>query len=193
MSRLLDLTHTRLGWPARRAIMKPEGTGPRVIAELAKRKLETAIKREKVDVSVGILAADPRSSRTEDPLAVVCEFASKVSEGTLRETQRLAWSFSRSPMLVTVEPSLLRVWTCWRRPLEAEKDFQKSCVENLVPAMLEKPSLSAEAAKALQWIELASGNFFRRSRYSKDFHREQRADHLMLEDLRGATFGCGAS
>jgi len=42
VAKLLELTHKRLGWPSRRDIMKPKGAGPGVIADLAKRKLETA-------------------------------------------------------------------------------------------------------------------------------------------------------
>ena len=184
MSKLLELTHERLGWPARQDIMRPKGAGPGVIADLAKRKLETAIRRENVDVHVGVLAANPRSNRTEDPLAVVCDFASNIPEKLLRKTHTLAWSFSRSPMLITVEPSLIRVWTCWKRPLEENEDVQELCVERLEGDLFREWSLSAQAAKALQWVELASGNFFRNPRYSKYFHRDQRADHLMLEDLR---------
>jgi hypothetical protein len=184
MPEMLELTHKQLGWPKRQHIMRPEGAGPRVIADLAKRKLETAIRRENVDVNVGVLAANPRSSRTEDPLAVVCDFPNAVREDVLRETHRLAWSFSRSPMLITVEPSLIRVWTCWKRPLEEDEDIQELCVERLEGDLFREWSLSAQAARALQWVELASGSFFRNPTYSKYFHRDQRADQLMLEDLR---------
>ena len=165
--------------------MRPEGTGPGVIADLARRKLENAIRRENVNVNVGVLAANPRSNRTEEPLAIVCDFASNIHEKVLRETHRLAWSFSRSPMLVTVEPTLLKVWTCWKRPLEKDEDLRKLCVERLEEDLFTEQSLSAQAAKALHWVELASGSFFRNPRYSKYFHRDQRADQLMLEDLRG--------
>ena len=185
MSKLLKLTHERLGWPTRQEIMRPEGTGPGVIADLARRKLETAIRRCNVDVNVGVLAANPRSNRTEDPLAIVCDFASNIHEKVLRETHRLVWSFSRSPMLITVEPNSVRVWTCWKRPLEPDEDLRKLCVERLESGLFKEWSLSIQAAKALQWVELASGNFFRNPKYSKYFHRDQRADQLMLEDLKG--------
>jgi hypothetical protein len=165
--------------------MRPDGAGPGIIADLARRKLETAIRRCNVDVNVGVLAANPCSNRTEDPLAIVCDFASNIHEKVLRETHRLVWSFSRSPMLITVEPNSVRVWTCWKRPLEAEEDLGQLCVEKLEGDLFKEWSLSAQAAKALQWVELASGSFFRKPRYSKYFHRDQRADQLMLEDLRG--------
>jgi len=185
MSGVLELTNERLGWPSRQDIMRPKGSGPRVIADLAKRKIETAISRLNVSVNVGVLTANPRSNKTEDPLAIVCDFAGEIAEDVLRETHRLAWSFSRSPMLVTVEPSLVRVWTCWKRPLEPHEDLRKLCVERLEGDLFKEWSLSVQAAKALQWIELASGSFFRNRAYSKYFHRDQRADQLMLEDMRG--------
>jgi len=185
MSGVLELTHERLGWPTRQDIMRPKGAGPRVIADLAKRKIETAISRRDVSVSVGVLTANPRSNKTEDPLAIVCDFAGEIDEDVLRETHRLAWSFSRSPMLITLEPSLIRVWTCWKRPLEQDEELRKLCVEQLEGDSFEEWSLSVQAARALQWVELASGSFFRNPRYSKYFRREQRADQLMLEDLRG--------
>jgi len=165
--------------------MSPEGAGPQAIADLAKRKIETAISRLNVGVNVGVLAANPSSNRTEDPLAIVCDFASRIPEKILRETHRLAWSFSRSPMLITVEPHLIRVWTCWKRPPKPDKTLEELQVEQLKGDVLEGCSLSIQAAQALQWIELSSGNFFRNPRYSKYFHRDQRADQLMLEDLRG--------
>jgi len=185
MSKLLELTHERLGWPTKQDIMRPKGEGPSVIADLAKRKIGTAISRLNVEVNVGVLAANPRSNRTEDPLAIVCDFANNISEKVLRETHRLVWSFSRSPMLITLEPTLIRVWTCWKRPPQKDESFDELHVEQLERNVLEECSLSLQAAKALQWVELASGNFFRNTRYSGYFHRDQRADQLMLEDLKG--------
>ena len=185
MRGLLELTQERLGWPSRQDIMEPEGDGPAVIAKLAQRKLQTAISRKKVNVNVGVLAANPRSGKTEDPLAVVCDFASDISdEGILRESHRLAWSFCRSPMLITVEPSIIRVWTCWNRPLEEQQPIRELCVEHLERDVFEQRSLSARAARALQWVELTSGSFFRKPVYSKYFRRDQRADQLMLGDLK---------
>ncbi|MBN2180287.1 MAG: SAM-dependent DNA methyltransferase [Sedimentisphaerales bacterium] len=184
MPKLLDLTHKHLGWPKKEDIINPKGAGPQIIAELAKRKIETAIKRRRVDVSVGILATNPLSNRTEDPLAIVCDFTNHISEEDLRETHRLAWSFSRSPMLITIEPSLLRVWTCWKRPEELDKHLDKLCVEKIEHNLFVEESLSEQAAKALQWVELTSGNFFRKPEYSKYFRRDHRADQLMLNDLK---------
>lgn len=161
--------------------MNPSGAGPRIVAELARRKIGTAVERQQVDVDVGVLTSGPHSDRTEDPLAIVCDFPKRVHDDVLRETHRLVWSFSRSPMLVTVEPNLLRVWTCWRKPQEK---LHKLRVEELQTGLFDNSPLSAQAARGLQWIELTSGNFFRNPQYSRYFRRDQRADQLMLNDLK---------
>lgn len=186
MPKLLEIVQKQLGWPGRQEILSPKGPGPRMVAELAKRKLGIGIKRLGIEAEVGVLAANPASERTEDPLGIICEFNNNVDDEVIRETQRLAWSFSRSPMLITIEPNLLRVWTCWKRPPEKEEDLRKLRVEQLQwkGGLSEENSLSDQAARALRWVELASGNFFRNPAYSKYFKRNQRADRLMLEDLR---------
>ena len=125
MSKLLELAQKRLGWPSNKDIISPEGSGPRIIAELAKRKIETAITRKGTSVNVGVLTANPKSNRTEDPLAIVCDFPTGVNHEILHETHRLAWSFSRSPMLITIEPHIIKVWTCWKRPLRPDENFEK--------------------------------------------------------------------
>jgi type I restriction-modification system DNA methylase subunit len=185
MPELLELTHENLGWPSKKDIMNPKGVGPNVLANLAKRKLKTAINQLDVEVEVGILAANPDSDKTEDPLAIVCEFNNEISQDKLRIVQRLAWSFSRSPMLITIEPALLRVWTCWKKPPEDEESLNKCLVQKCSvsdKSLLNDYSLSEQAAKSLQWIEFVSGNFFKK--HSKYFQRNQRADQLMLEDLK---------
>ena len=180
MPKLLEIAHKQLGWPRSQDIFSPKGTGPRVVAELARRKLGTGIRQLGVEAEVGVLAPNPASERTEDPLGIICEFNENVDDRVIRGTHRLAWSFSRSPMLITIEPNLLRVWTCWKHPLEEGDDLQKLRVQQLGADL----SLSDQAARSLHWVELASGNFFRQPQYSKYFQRDQRADRLMLEDLR---------
>ena len=50
--------------------------------------------------------------------------------------------------------------------------------------LFDKSSLSAQVARGLQWVELISGSFFRKPQYSRYFRRDQRADQLMLDDLK---------
>jgi hypothetical protein len=59
---------------------------------------------------------DPGSEATEAPLAIVCEFGQHVSEATLQQFPRLAWNFSRRPLLITREPTRLRTWSGHEAP-----------------------------------------------------------------------------
>jgi len=95
----------------------------------------------------------------------------------------LAWNFSRSPMLVTVEPHLLRAWTCCEAPVDDL--FSGSVVHELradTLASAGQRSVSSAAASALHWINLVSGQFFREN--EKRFRRDQRADQTLLDNLR---------
>src|SRR5436305_13417937 len=110
----LHLTHERLGWPSRAEILTPSGEGARVFAELARAKIGNALPSGKD--RIGVLTPNSKTSSTEPPLAIVCETQRSLDEAELRKLQRLGWNFSRSPMLVTIEPHLLRVWTCCKQP-----------------------------------------------------------------------------
>lgn len=114
-SRLLELAHEKLHWPTPKQILAPSGAGPSVYARIAKEKLGKTISElpDGEGVQVGILAANPLGDSTEAPIAIVCNFQNEVSEETLKYTYKLAWSFTRSPSLITIEPSQLRIWTCY--------------------------------------------------------------------------------
>jgi hypothetical protein len=181
----LELTHSKLGWPSRDRIFDPPGEGARVYARLARDKLGGAIalRPDAADTEVGVLSPNPDSSDSVPPLAVVCEFGRQVSAQTLCEMQKLAWNFSRCPMLVTVEPHLLRVWTCCEPP--GNRLITDFVVKEVPTAGLAKATMtnrSAEATQALHWVNLVSGQFFKEN--APRFHREQRADQMLLENLR---------
>lgn len=180
----LDLAHNKLGWPARGDILKPSGEGARVYARLAQAKLGSALARhpDGAGAKVGVLSPDSSTQDTESPLAVVCEFQRQVSEQTLRDMQRLAWNFSRCPMLVTVEPHILRAWTCCEPP--SSRLITAFVIHELPTdtlASTSKTSASA-AALALHWVNLVSGQFFKEN--EARFRRDQRADQMLLENLR---------
>src|SRR5882762_10423761 len=117
---LLDQASDKLGWPERRKILNPTGSGPRVFCELAQEKLGRQLSRVLgFDVSVGVMYLDSSSDATEAPLAVICEFRKVPSDDALRTAHRLAWNFSRSPLLITVDPVTVRAWTCCEVPNNA--------------------------------------------------------------------------
>jgi len=183
---ILERAHENLGWPTADEVLKPSGCGPGVYARLADQKLGRALRqlRDVGDVHVGILAADPIASATEAPIAIVCEFNKPVAQQTLEETHRLAWSFCRSPLLITLEPHAVRFWTCCEPP-------QRGDLPGLLPApeiaearidLGRNGSIPRQAAESLSWLDLVSGEFYRR--HEERFQRNQCADQLLLENLK---------
>src|SRR6185369_918939 len=116
--------HKQFDWPSPEQIFDPSGAGPNVFAQLAQEKLGKAIERlqDGTGVKVGILAASPEDDATESPIAIVCEFQRTASEKTLQEAHRLAWNFSYAPLLITIEPGLVRAWSCCEEP-PAENEY----------------------------------------------------------------------
>ena len=181
----LDQLHQQMRWPTQASILSPQGAGPAVLAKLAQKKIEGALRRltgGSVDVHVGILTRNPDSDHTEAPLAVVCEFAQAVSDATLADCHRLAWNFVRSPLLVTVEPHRVRTWTCCEPPatnrglLGDDAEIEEARLD-----LTDRLSPSQQAAHALHWVRLASGDFYRQ--FPDRFRRDGRADRVLLEEL----------
>jgi type I restriction-modification system DNA methylase subunit len=174
---LLEIAHKNLYWPSPDQIWEPSGAGAKFYAELASKKIGQNLRRECSDadgVKVGILAANPGGTDTEAPIAIVCEFPRPVSAETIRETYRLAWSFSRARSLITLEPNLLRVWSCCVDPKDPRSDVP---ITEATSA-----SLSEQAADALQWVELVSGQFFQDN--IDRFKKSGSADQMLLSNLK---------
>lgn len=183
----IEIAHQLLAWPSRDQILTPNGSGSGVFAQLAKEKLGQAIGRrpDVKGVNVGVLTADPESDNTQVPLAIVCEFQNKVSADTIKETHALAWNFCRSPLLITIEPHLLRAWTCYEPPSEPGMLNYDGAAAEIAEARVEwetETSLSQQAAQSLHWVQLISGQFFRD--HADRFRREQRADQMLLANLK---------
>jgi hypothetical protein len=182
----LNITHAQLGWPSPNEVWSPSGEGALIFAELARCKIQNAIScREDLQkVQIGVLSKNSKAIATEAPLAIVAEFKAKASDKTLRELHRLAWNFSHSPTVVTIEPDLLRVWTCCEPP-EDDRFVGAYVVEEITPSEFEKarPNETARrAAQILHWTNLVSGQFFRDN--EERFRRASRADQMLLENLR---------
>ncbi len=115
----------------------------------------------------------------------MCDFPGEVSEETLKKTYRLAWSFSRTPSLITTEPNRLRIWTCYEEPPK-EDDIIKPVI-NVSKREIEsfnQVSLSDQGAETLRlhWADLVSGQFFQE--HSQRFQRKQAADQMLLKNLK---------
>ncbi|UCE60404.1 MAG: N-6 DNA methylase [Phycisphaerales bacterium] len=183
---ILERTHQRLGWPSPEEILNPAGSGPKVYARLADEKLGRSLRRllgRGAGVHIGILAPDPRADATEAPIALVCEFNNPVGQKTLVEAHRLAWSFCRAPLLITLEPHMVRSWSCCEPPAQGDLLAQVPAeIAEIAVDLKDDPNLVKQAAQSLRWVELASGQFYRR--YEKRFQRSRCADYLLLENLK---------
>jgi len=180
----VDRAHRELGWPTRDQILDPRGAGPSVYAQLVREKIGKALNRraDVVGLDVGILTSNPELDATEAPIAIFCEFHNQVSEDTLREAHSLAWNFSRTPLLITIEPQLLRVWSCCEPPLEPDIFHTDVGEITDVRVDLTEPFISQQAAQSLHWVQFVTGQFFRER--PDRFNREQRADEMLLANLK---------
>ena len=182
----LKLAHEKLGWPLPEEIRNPSGEGGRIFAELVEAKIQRAIAllHGSPNVKIGVLLRNSKTTVTEAPLAVVAEFNGKASDATLRELQRLAWNFSHSPTVVTVEQGLLRVWTCCEPPDDARPlgDYVVHELSDTDLTDSRSTDITQRATQVLHWVNLVSGQFFRER--SERFNRDQRADQMLLGNLR---------
>lgn len=186
-SGLLELAHQKLHWPTPKEILEPSGAGPSVYAQIAKEKLGRTIGKlpDGQGVQIGVLAANPQGDSTETPIALVCDFPREVSEETLKKTYRLAWSFSRTPSLITTEPQRLRIWTCYEEPPKEDDAIEP--VVNVSKQEIEsfnQLSLAGQTAETLRlhWADLVSGQFFQE--HSQRFQRKKAADQMLLKNLK---------
>jgi type I restriction-modification system DNA methylase subunit len=181
---LLDEAHDSLGWPARKQVLHPEGAGARVFADFARQKIGEALRRKfpGLQVITGILAADPYSNSTEAPLAIVCEFPSGAGDKELEEAHRLAWNFSRTALLLTLEPHRLIAWSCCQAPNEP---LEKRQVRELTRGQASGVKGTAQQRAVhdlLHWVGLITGQLLREE--PKRFPADGRADALLLKNLR---------
>ena len=182
----LETTHNALGWPTPKTVTDPDGPGASIFATLVREKIGRTLRRfpNAHDARTGVLMADPHGSTSEPPVAIVAEFRSEVAPDTLRELHRLAWNFSHSPTVITIEPALLRVWSCCEPP-NPDRPIDNYLVECLSVDNLrsvQTDDLELRAAHALHWMNLISGNFF--ANHPKRFNRDGRADQMLLGNLR---------
>lgn len=182
----LEYVAACLDWPEVESLLAPSGGGPAVLAELARQKIGRGISHlVPADAfRTGILTADPDAESSDAPLAIVIEFTFAVSHDVLREAHRLAWNFSHSPTLITIEPDLVRVWTCCEVPPSNEQSIDQLKVHEIQAELLtsEDTALEQQATRALHWLNLVSGEFF--AERASRFDRDGRADQLLLRNLR---------
>ncbi|WP_137136686.1 N-6 DNA methylase [Rhizobium sp. FKY42] len=182
----LEKVSATLGWPDVSSLIEPVGAGPAHFARLVQTKVGRELGRSAKDGfrRIGVLVADPDSAQTDPPFALVAEFGARVSAQTLRELHRLAWNFSHAPTLITIEPDVVKVWSCCEAP--SDDMLVDSFVVHTVSAAQfsddHHARLENGAVRALHWINLVSGKFF--ADLADRFNRDGRADQTLLTNLR---------
>lgn len=185
-SATLELARERLGWPGPSDVTHPKGPGAAVFAALVRGKIGRSLDPypDARGVKLGVLMADHLAATSEPPLAIVAEFEREVSDESLRELHRLCWNFSHAPSLVTMEPALMRVWSCCEAP-DPDQALGGYLVESLTAGQLrgdDSGEAEARAVRALHWVNLVSGQFF--VEHAARFDRDGRADQMLLGNLR---------
>lgn len=167
-----------LGWPKAEQVFAPSGASTRVYAEFAQRKIGGALKLQNpdIDIKIGVFAADPDTTDTQIPLAVVCEFARGASDEDLDLAHRLAWNFSRAALLITLEPHRLIAWSCYLNPTlpQAKRQVCKLEAGNL--------RRQREVSELLHWVNLITHRAQRER--PRQFPADGRADAMLLKNLR---------
>lgn len=182
----LDLAHELLGWPSSDRVTHPQGAGAAVYAALVRdkigRSLASSLGTEQA--RFGVLMTDSDAATSEPPLAIVVEFDASPSEAALRELHRLSWNFSHAPTLITIEPAILRVWSCCEAPDPDRQvaDYVVAALDARAVAAAQGTSLERRAARALHWVNFVSGHFF--VEHAGRFDRDGRADQMLLGNMR---------
>lgn len=169
-----------LGWPTTNLILNPKGEGARASAHIAKKKIGESLVRDfpSLAVNTGILTSEPFGSTSVSPLAIICEFPSGASEEALREAQRLAWNYSRSSLLVTLEPHRLLAWSCFQDP-QQDESLLKVCEHR---DEVDGQTGQQQIRQLLHWVSLLTGNLQKQN--PRHFPMDGRADALLLKNLK---------
>lgn len=182
----LDDAFQHLGWPKPDQVKSPSGGGPSHYARQVEQRIGAALKRRCSlnEVQTGILAADPTGDSAESPLAIILQFDQPVSDDVLRQAHRLCWNFSRTALLVTLEPSRVQAWSCTLAPRKTHQLDKFRVLPPLELAEGQTPAsiLQTDAAQVLHWVNLISGEFLRQ--HESKFRKEERADALLVSNLR---------
>ncbi len=182
---ILERAHEELGWPSPHDLFQPKAEPLAVSVDSLRLNVERslALRADVPSVRVGVLPTT--RDETEAPLALVCDFGERVSEAALLEAHRLAWNYSRTNLLVTAEPGLIRAWTCCERP--AVDRYGQGVggglgLRGLVVAEAGEGSWDEGGAAELHWSELVTGRLFRN--HAERFKEPNRAHVTLLKDLR---------
>jgi hypothetical protein len=174
-SPLLDLFHQRLEWPSPADIEAPTGSGAKIYARLAKRKVEQPLRLRLGPNAPNVyaLTKNPKADDSEEPVGLFSVSPIAMPSQLVHELHRLAWNFCQCPLLVVAEPHLVRVWSCYETP---------SFDETEEPTPIDEFELDSSngidrLTDILHWIDLASGQYVANN--GSRFQESNRADKTL--------------
>ena len=109
-----EILQEKLGWPRKEFVFKPKGEGVKINHAFISEKLKRHLNN--IEFNVGVLSANPNSDDTSAILSIVCEFKKPITSDQTKELHKIAWNLSKSPLLIIIEPTQIRVWSCWEKP-----------------------------------------------------------------------------
>lgn len=176
--------HNWLGWPDPDEAFVPSGEGARVYAEFAEKKIQGAMRiaHPGVEVKVGVIAADPNSDSSEAPLALLCEFPRAAQDEVLDLAHKLAWNFSRTALLVTLEPQRIVAWSCYQDPSQPADKRRLHELPTPNGFRRDGTQQQQELRDLLHWVNLITHRA--QSVQPEKFPADGRADALLLKNLR---------
>src|ERR1019366_1201798 len=181
----LERAAAELGWPSAVEILTPRREGARVLAAAAQDKVRRGLERAAgfSDVRVGILAPEDPAESTPAPIALVCEFNRVPSDTALLALHRIAWNYSKAPLLITVDPTCVRAWTCCETPAQ-DSGFLEPNRPEITSARVtwDLESIESQLTSALHWLNLICGRFF--AEHEDRFHPAGRLDQVLLGNLK---------
>ncbi|MGE7156854.1 HsdM family class I SAM-dependent methyltransferase [Methylorubrum rhodesianum] len=184
----LEMFERELDWPPPRDVLRPAQGSARMFAQLAEEKIGVALKRicGADGVQVGVLSGDASTPETEAPLAIVCEFRHRAPAEVQAEAHRLAWNFCRAPVLVTIDPHAVDVWSCFVPPGQVfgRPDPTPARIQSASAPRGTDGSLGDRVVESLRWLSFVSGKLIEDN--ASLFPQEGRADQTLLENLKAA-------
>lgn len=182
-SMLLEKACDWLGWPEPKVVLEPTGAGAAARAASIRQRIVGPLKRKfpGVIIESGILTVEPNSAATSHPLAIVCQFPSGASADILDEVHRLAWNYSSTALLITLEPHQMMAWSCHQDPKQPEnrRIVEKWSADDSTE---DSTTRQRQLRELLHWTSLITGEFLRKR--PDQFRMEGRADKLLLKNLR---------
>jgi hypothetical protein len=156
------------------------------VAVAACRKLQNRF-QDKGLTHACLLSRNPASSvgsgqSQPHPLAIVCEFARDPGIETLREAHGLAWNLCEGEQIVFLiaDQRIIQAWSCLVPPSQWMQALLGG--EAKLTHTSASGSQNEELLRSFQWVNLVGGYF--QKKYAGKFNPDNRADRLLVENLR---------